>query len=149
MPDLGPFISEQHPVSRRYAVLEDDGRTGWLYLTVGRESRPVADVWVYNRFAPTEQVENDDRSRPPAIVKRFTAGDVAVDDPGRFEWRFRWSADGEAVALLRDGVIVALIGRGERRGCSAGIAAACPWGGPLSAQRVAAAGLGEAADGGG
>ena len=27
------FLSEQHAVSRRHAVLEDEGLCGWLYLT--------------------------------------------------------------------------------------------------------------------
>ena len=39
-----PFLSERHPGSNRWAVFEDDGRTGWLYITepVFEEGTPCA-----------------------------------------------------------------------------------------------------------
>src|SRR5678815_716236 len=102
MPEPGPYISEQHPSSRRHAIFEDDGTSAWLYLTAPDESRPVADVFVYNRQAPADRVDDSDRSRPPPIVKRFAAAGAVVDAPGHSSWRFRWSRDGESVALQRD-----------------------------------------------
>ena len=132
MDDPGPYISQQHPKSRRHAVFEDDGTSAWLYLTVPDEPRPVADVFVYNRHPPAEQVADSDRSRPPPIVKRFAAPGAVVGAPERSVWGFRWSADGESVALERDGIIVAFIPSGQRRGFSSGIIAQCAWGAPLS-----------------
>ena len=139
-PDL--YISEQHASSRRYAIFEDDGRCGWLYLTAPNEPRPVADVWVYNRLTPSDRADGSGRSRPPPILSKFATHDAVVGDPARSAWRFRWSADGGAVALGRDGTIVALVVAEHRRGHSLAISQACPWGSPLSAEQVAAAGVG-------
>ncbi len=32
-PEPEILLSERHPISGRWAVVEDDGRSGWLYLT--------------------------------------------------------------------------------------------------------------------
>jgi hypothetical protein len=101
----------------------------------------VADVFVYNRHVPADDGGSCGRSGPPPIIKRFAARDAVVDAPERSEWRFRWSADGESVALLRDAAIVALIRSSQRRGYSAAILAECPWGAPLLPEHVAAAGV--------
>lgn len=135
----GPYISEQHPSSHRYAVFEDDGASAWLYLTAPDELRPVADVWVYNRHPPAERIDKSDRSRPPPIVRKFAASNAVVDDPSRSHWHFAWSSDGESVALRRDDLIVAVILSGQRRGCSSAIAAECPWGSPLRPEHIAGA----------
>ena len=141
MPEPGPFITEQHPSSRRHAIFDDDGRSAWLYLTAPDKPRPVADVFVYNREAPTDRVDDSDRSRPPPIVKEFAAPGAVVAAPERSVWRFRWSADGESVALERDGVVVALIPPGQRRGYSSAIVDQCGWGAPLRDEHLAAAGV--------
>ena len=87
-------------------------------------------------------MNNSDRSRPPPIVKQFAEPGAVVDAPERSEWQFRWSADGESVALERDGVAVALIPAGQRRGYSSAIRAQCPWGEPLRDEHLAAAAVG-------
>ena len=139
MDESGPYITEQHPSSRRHAVFEDDGTCAWLYLTAPDEPRPVADVLVYNRHAPPDRIDDLDRSRPPPIIRRFAAPGAVVDAPERSVWGFRWSADGESVALERDGVVVALLPPGQCRGYSSAIAEESPWGGPLLAEHIAAA----------
>ena len=45
------FLSDQHPVSRRWAIVEDDGRSGWLYLSEPAATRVAAHCWLYNRIA--------------------------------------------------------------------------------------------------
>jgi hypothetical protein len=87
-------------------------------------------------------VDESDRARPPPIVKSFAGPGAVVDAPEHSVWQFRWSTDGESVALVRDGVVVALIVSGQRRGHSAAIAAECPWGAPLRDEHLAAAGVG-------
>src|SRR6188474_2441390 len=44
-----PFESEQHPMSRRWAVVEDDGKVAWLYLTAPDSLKPVATCFLYNQ----------------------------------------------------------------------------------------------------
>jgi hypothetical protein len=141
MNDSGPYISEQHPSSRRHAIFEDDGTSAWLYLTAPEQTRPVADVFVYNRHAPADDVDDSDHSRPPPIIKQFATPGAVVHAPERSAWHFRWSSGGESVALLRDGAVVALILSGERRGYSSAITAECAWGAPLKAEHLSAAGV--------
>jgi hypothetical protein len=98
----------------------------------------VADVWVYNRVEPADAVDRSDRSRPPPVIQRVAGAGAVVARPFDHEWSFRWSVDGEGVALLRDGILVAAILPGEKRGYSAGLATVCPWGSPLTDAVVAA-----------
>jgi hypothetical protein len=142
MTEPEPFISEQHPLSRRHAILEDDGTSAWLYLTAPDDPRPIADVFVYNRHAPADRLEDVAGSGPPPIVTAFAAPGAVVSTPQRSTWRFHWSADGESVALKRDGVAVALIPSRRRRGYTAAVAAECPWGAPLRDEHIVAAGVG-------
>ena len=134
-------MSEYHPSSRRHAVFEDDGRSGWLYLTAPGETRPVADAWVYNRIAPPAAIDRSGRSRPPPAIASCVGPGAVVTDPAGSTWSFRWSSDGEAVALLRDGAAVAAILPGRKTGLSANLTAECPWGSPLTSDALETAGL--------
>src|SRR5438132_230494 len=73
------FVSEQHPVSRRWAVIEDDGRAAWLYLTEPDTRKPVADCWLYNRV-PTPPHFDSVRDEPP-VVPQTHAGMGATSQP--------------------------------------------------------------------
>ncbi len=52
MSDDNLFLQVQHPESLRYAILEDNGTSAWLYLTEPCKPGPAADAWVYNRVEP-------------------------------------------------------------------------------------------------
>jgi hypothetical protein len=55
------FVSEPHPGSRRFAVFEDDGTTGYLYLTEPNGSKIAKDCWVYNQIPAPEPSEIQSR----------------------------------------------------------------------------------------
>ena len=91
------FLDEQHPISRRFAVLEDDGNSAWLYLTEPNGERPCADAWVYDRIAPpsreelsTPAISSSERQRPSVGENRtFSLGSVllaSVQDVAAFCW---------------------------------------------------------------
>lgn len=70
-----PFESEQHPLSRRWAVVEDDGEVAWLYLSAPESPEPIAACFLYNSSsAPVDG----------------TSGSI----------HFRWSVDGDGVTAL-------------------------------------------------
>ena len=46
MTDDELFLDDEHPASSRFAVLEDDGKSIWLYLTEPGTRQPAADAWV-------------------------------------------------------------------------------------------------------
>jgi hypothetical protein len=128
MPD-SPFLSARHPASRRLAVFDGDGTSAWLYLSAGGEVRPEADVWVYNRVpAPEASQAERYRGGPPPAARGYAGPESLCEAPELYTWSLRWSSDGDCVALARDGLPVAFIAAGTRRGRSRFLARSGPWG---------------------
>jgi hypothetical protein len=100
-----PFESEQHPVSRRWAVVEDDGSVAWLYLSAPDSLKPVATCFLYNQ-----------------------ADQVA---PRAADIHFRWSTDGESVAVHFGATLMGFIASGEQHGFSKLLTAAGALGAPI------------------
>lgn len=122
------FLSEQHPLSKRHVVLEDDGQTIWLYLTLRDSVRPVTDVWVYNRVErPGARVTSSAPSPPPATAE-FLGDTGRIEFPLAHDWSFVWSADGEAVAVVMDGKPVAFVRSQQKPGLSRQLSQDGPYG---------------------
>jgi hypothetical protein len=100
-----PFESEQHPVSRRWAVVEVDGEAAWLYLSAPDAQELVAACFLYNR------------------------ADQSAPQPENIH--FRWSNDGESVAVHFESVLMGFIASGEQRGFSKLLTTAGALGAPL------------------
>lgn len=123
------FLTEMHPVSRRWADFEDDGVSAWLYLTECNTRRVVADAWVYNRIAPPSRDEIPSfRPSPPPVAAGFARDTALYASPEKHEWAFLWSADGKSVAVTKDGQPVACIIAGKKRGYSRELVKDGPWG---------------------
>ena len=123
------FLGERHPVSGRYGTFDDDGTSAWLYLSETDAPRVIADAWVYNRVpAPPMSQVGSYRPSPPPVAEGFAGSEALCADPSAYQWSLRWSADGESVAVLRDGVALALIARAGRPGYSRLLARAGGWG---------------------
>jgi hypothetical protein len=78
MSDENLFLDSQHSTSRRFAVLEDNGTSAWLYLTEPDSRTPVADAWVYNRIpAPSTKKILSYRGGPaPAAIGYTSDGGI-------------------------------------------------------------------------
>jgi hypothetical protein len=111
------FQAERHPLSLRHAIIEDNGYCAWLYLTESATTQPIADVWVYNRIEspPAEQIRSFRPSPPPAAAG-YASNAAQFLTPQNCEWRFRWSSNGNSVALFRDGEVHAFILAGQKHG---------------------------------
>jgi hypothetical protein len=126
------FLSEQHPASRRWAVLEDDGLSAWLYLTEPGSEKPVADCWIYNRIPDPEPAASylSRGVAPPAPAEYVSSGALlAPPDAARF--RLVWSQDGKSVAVFAGSILMSFIASGHRRGVSRNLKRAGAWGNPL------------------
>jgi hypothetical protein len=134
MADDSLFLENEHPASHRLAVLEDDGTAVWLYLTEPHSRKPAADAWVYNRIAapPPTAIESY-RGGPPPAAQGYVSEAALCNDPTAHQWSFLWSADGEAVAVAKDGEPVAFIVIGKPGGYSRELVKDGPWGHPWSA----------------
>lgn len=127
------FISEQHPVSYRWAVVEDDGLSVWLYLTAPDSEDIVADCWVYNRIASSEHAASYiARGVAPPASSEVIGTDAFIQTINSLDFCLEWSRDGESVALLFNKSPVGLIVSGYKRGYSRNLNQVCAWGSPLN-----------------
>ena len=121
------LLRGQHPVSKRHAILEDDGRCAYLYITAPDKEEPVSQVWVYNRAGVPKggfmnMVKMVFKGTPPPAAAEYVTGSSELKSPKAKQWELRWSKDGNAVALLEDKVPAAFVPANERPGYSRGIA---------------------------
>jgi len=143
MPD--PLLHEAHPTSGYAAVIADEGEAVWLYLTTEGPAI-VADCWLLNRGPALTR--EDLRARadayrargapPPAPAEALHARAVP-GYPILPAFALRWNAAGTAVAATVDAAVLALVQATERRGYHRDLAAAGPWGAPLTADVLRAA----------
>jgi hypothetical protein len=129
--DESLFVSDVNAASHRGAVLDDDGTTGWLYLTEAGGSGVVADVWVYNRVAaPSPEKVEVSRDRPPPASRDVVDGSELYLNPKQYVWTFEWRREGNAVVLLRDRKPWAALWAEQSRGITRHLSAKCGWGEP-------------------
>jgi hypothetical protein len=126
------LVSEQHPTSRRWAIVEDDGVSAWLYLTAPEAAKPVADCWLYNRVpAPPDSELRNWRGGPPPVSASFADPAALMAPPEEPAVRLQWSDDGEAVAVFFGPQLAGFIAPAESRGLSRNLQASGPFGHPL------------------
>jgi hypothetical protein len=132
MPHGDLFASAQHPGSRRWAVVEDDGQAAWLYLTGPDSKKPVNSCFLYNR-AQSQADSTLVRGDAPVVPGRYLVSGAAQLPPSPSAVHIRWSNDRESVAVLFGGVLMGFLAKGERYGFSKLLAEAGPFGSPLDA----------------
>jgi hypothetical protein len=126
--------------SHRHAVLADDGVTGILYLhapsdDAAKTGEVEATCFAYNRVDPIDAKEVQRyRPNPPPIAKGYASKDAVCRRPDLHKWNLKFSSDGLAVLLIRDGKPWAMVSLDARRGFSKAIEAPGPWGSPWSSE---------------
>jgi hypothetical protein len=137
MPDMSNdlFLSEQHPVSRRWAVFEDDGESAWLYLTQPDKEKPERACWIYNGITPpvdADPLEYAADGKAPPVVGEYAGPGALYSGEYPPEVRFLWSSDGESVGAIINGSVLGFLdGTDARLGAySKNLARKGPWGEP-------------------
>ena len=126
----GIFLSEQHKLSRRWAVLEDDGAAAWLYLTEPGATKPIADCWLYNSVpAPAER--NFGRGDTPVVPLTHTAYAPAFASPSPEAVGFKWAPDGHSIAVFFSDQLMGFIANLGPHGHSRLLNSSGPYGSPL------------------
>lgn len=134
------WLSSEHQGSLRSAIVADEGESLWLYLTEPGGGEIAADCWLFNRVpSPTRDELKARRAEyaaagqpPPAAADVVDEGALLVGALDASRVAIEWAPDGEAVAVSVDGALAGVITSAERRGYSAHLRDACPWGRPLS-----------------
>ncbi len=123
------FLDNQNPISLRWAILEDDDKSAWLYLTEPRTEHPIADVFVYNRIKPikTKDVKKI-YGGPPPIDEAHANNQSVISKPETHHFSFAWSSDGNSIAVIKEGNPITMIINAEKHGYSKGIGVNGPWG---------------------
>ncbi len=132
------LVTARHSVSRRVAMVADEGDSVWLYLTAADGTTVVADCWLANRVpAPSyqdlQQSAQDYRARgePPPAIREVVAEHATRAAAGADPLELRWAADGHSVAAMHGAALVGFIARGEEHGYSRDLREHSPWGAPL------------------
>lgn len=123
------FLQSQSPVSKRLAVLEDDGKVAFVYLTEPSIPKPVKDAIVYMRVQPIEAVDWErikKRGDTPLLQRDLASSSAVITNPKAPEFAFKWSADGESVAVLRNGQPLAFASVKDRYGYSRAVSVTSP-----------------------
>ncbi len=101
----------QSPHGNAYAVLEDDGRTVYLYLIYAGDEDSARPVWVANRVAAPVNLDPDPmrEGKPPLNPVEHCAHPegMAPFDPDRLE--VVWLPEGDGVAVYESGTVLAAI----------------------------------------
>lgn len=100
------FIFSHNAVSNRFAVFEDNEKVAFLYLTEVGSQKPIKDAIAYSRVPPVENVDwakIKETGDIPPLEKGLASAEAVIPYPLEKEFSFKWSADGSAVALLRNG----------------------------------------------
>ena len=123
MAEERPFITVQHPSSRRWAFLEDDGVGAWLYITEPDQAVPVAGCFVYSSAEPVDAIlATWDRASPPPLTREFAserAWQLGVDGAAI---RLAWASSGRAAVVLIDDEPVAMLATESKQGWSKSVA---------------------------
>ena len=123
------FLQSQSPASRRYAILEDDGQTAYLYLTKPNELTPVRDAVAYTRVPPVAKVDWESIRKTgdtPRLPVDLASPSAVIQSPKPSEFQFKWSGDGHSVAILHNGSPLAMAGNQDRFGYSKAVKKASP-----------------------
>lgn len=131
------FLDQKHPQSGRFAILEADADCAWLYLTASGQPQLEEDAFA---FSPGPLVTKDEAmaaakaGAPPPLASEFASPIAVLTGTKPEEFAFKWSVDGESVAVLRNHDPIAMIVTGEKRGFSKALAKSGFYGEPWDQQ---------------
>lgn len=135
------FIHSHHPVSNRFAIFEDNEKVAYLYLTRPGTQRPEKDAVAYSRQPLVPEINwkaiRETGDAPP-LSQHGASPQAVIPDPREQEFSFKWSSDGKAVALLRNGMPIAFAAVSERFGYSKAVSKASPLAIPWDQKRYEA-----------
>lgn len=128
------FIHSKNPTSMRLAIFEDNEKVAFLYLTKPDTQTPEKDVVAYSRVplvASVDWKKIKETGDVPPLTKYVASSLAIIQNPIAAEFSFMWSADGNAVALLRNNRPIAFASTTEKFGYSKAVvrpsALANPW----------------------
>lgn len=125
------FVSSQSNISQRWAIVEESGGATYLYLTEPDSMKPTADAFLFSKVILDSGAEVQsiaESGMPPPILRKYATSQAKRESAYETQISFKWSASGEAVAVLIEGEPFAAIVGGVSY--SKAVAAEGSWGVP-------------------
>ncbi len=132
------WLTETNAISGRAVVVEDDGRSCWLYLLEDRRGGILKSVLVYSvgpAIGGSEVADSARSGDAPMLSARYASNRAVVPERYPDDFSFRWRPDGEAVAILFREEVYAIVAPEEEHGYSLAISTSGPFGSPLVLDR--------------
>jgi hypothetical protein len=132
------YLESHNSASDRSAIFEDDGQVAYLYLTRSGSTQFERDAIAYMRIPPIDRTQFEARMRAketPLLLAEYASAQAVMAAPSEDALSFRWSRDGEAVAILHDGVPLAFAVAAERFGYSKAVSRDGPFAHPWDGAR--------------
>ena len=125
MPAL--LIDNTNSKSGRTATVEESDTCAWMYLSKPNSTEIEKDVWLYNRIpAPSRDEIPNYRGEAPPAAKDFIFEPGTMGSPKEENFEFRWSDDGESVAIWLFAELHAFILPDSKHGYSRLLKMDCP-----------------------
>lgn len=115
------FISSYNDASDRFAVFEDNEKVAFLYLTEVGSQKPIKVAIAYTRVPPVEKIDWEkikETGDTPLLEKDLASAEALIPSPLEKEFSFKWSTDGNTVALLRNGAPICFTSANDKLGYS-------------------------------
>jgi hypothetical protein len=125
----GIFIHSHNETSGRYAILDEFGETGVLYLSEEGSQKPVRDAFAYMKVPPINKETWKERMKagePPTLHTEIASQSAVIPKTKENDFSFLWSSNGQAVALLYKGQAIAFISLNEKYGFSKAVTKGSP-----------------------
>lgn len=119
------LLQVEHPKSRRLAIMEDNQKVAYLYLTQAGTVRPARDAVAYSRVPLPRAMDwkkLKETGEPPLLAADIASASAVIAAPQAGEFSFRWSADGHSVALLHHDQPIAMATARDPLGYSKAVA---------------------------
>lgn len=134
------WLSDTHTVSGHSVVLEDDGRSCWLYLRDYPGGKVAKSVIAYSPIAPVSRSEFErkvGRGDTPILMADYASREAVITERYPDDFSFIWREDGRAVALRYRNEVLAVVSADEQYGSSRAVSRSGPFGDPLKLGRYA------------
>jgi hypothetical protein len=125
----GIFIHSYNETSGRYAILEEYGEAGMLYLSEEGGQKPAKDAFAYMMVPPIDKETWKERMKgggPPVLHAEIASQSAVITTTKEKDFSFLWSNNGQAVALLYKGEAIAFISINEKYGFSKAVTEKSP-----------------------
>ena len=115
------FIYSHNEISNRFAILEDNEKVAFLYMTQQNSQKPEKDALAYMRITPPKTVnwaEMAKKGETPILSQENASKSAVLNNPKPSDFSFTWSKDGNSVSLSYKGNQIAFVTTNEKYGFS-------------------------------